>query len=1489
MNSFPSLSPRIAEYHDHRQTITFTTKPPNAAMAEVAEHGTNVLASYTIHPNILEMEEVPIGMRTTCKKTIRWLLQHQYVPIIEKDNLLFKPPQYELSTSKWTSAGKLTVPGSASVPNITAFPSIKAAPAPIVPLNIHTFAIGLNNEIQIWDVEKKECIETIKVAGGYVPRLFHVRGKTWLSYGFHVDLHESCSRYLWDPDTKTLFLSPKTDHKFVDIWDRLQDGRLLVGNDSFIGLWNLDYKDGREGGLCLIDKSACIGAAIVLDDNHFAVGSECNVKIYNTGTLACIQLLNGHDAPICRLEVLANGTLVSSDRKGVVKVWDTDKNQCMHTDHAVPFEIDPAGLTKSNAFYVLQEGAIAIPHHSQLQIYHPEKGDRLQSFDVPLETHFIDVRQGNIGQDITLHSDHFIRVWDPQGKCIQKFQCNEIFKVRKDRFPIGPSFDEHISILDSELRVIRFEGHDAPLVQTIDLKHRGLLGVFNDHIMLWDVKTGKGIKNIPYTEGVISRVITLQNNTVVGVSGTRVLLWDLATESRLGSFEVGEGPITHLMSYQGDKVLIATEKYVKILDERIEKCLHIFQPTEGRSVFQVHIVNDKKIVLETINVQGIHSVDIWQPGYEKDNICRPQQTLLHASKDGILIFLDHHNLASPPKQTAYEVFDAKNNEVLKRGMRGYYWQRKDGMSSHNSPNVTTEFCILEDSTPVIVEIHSSKGYIGTSFTRYCPTQTIGVHGGEYHGWNMRSIGRSGNMTLLHMNQNETRNFRESLFWNENQQSQLNGWIMQLLADGRRIVLSGNNVLEVWDNKGKHLHDLECEPREQWKIIESVEGKIVGESDDHIIRVWDSETGKCSQTISGTIAHILDSGEIIIQTHRDMIKMWDLYTGKCVTELEGKTENVRAVLEDGSIFLQSSSQKDELEIFTLCSQDNTGDLGAAFVKPIDHATGHILATIKRDEPESDLSMICPLTQELVVDPVVDNHGHTFERKAIEEHIERCKNGPVSSPHPLKPSSADSNEEPATKDPWCPVSKEPITNLSPNLVVKGLADDMRAHPPIPIPSVLQGREIEENRKKVTLYHTLAQEFENDNELDKALYQYQEALNYTSRSKDYAPIAAILLKQKMRLKAALAHLYLAKLQIREKRLTSSMTSIETALQLYPFSELQEALVAGNLSLSLDQEGAAKYYLRLAEDYLKQDRIRDAVRCYERAYACQPDLLADCDPLLKLYETPKQKAHLCIRGILHFGPKDLAMATRLFERAKGLKSPEVYLAYIHQLQSVEDEKKKYETYRLLANLYKELDDFPNYTATLQKMIHWKTEEGFAELSAALVSNNEHDRAEKVYSKWADSLLCLGQNDHLDEVVRDGLEKIGDRIPLLEHAYVLNEKMDRSELKPEILFRLGKAHEKKRSVKEAEEYYRETHTLAPTYEVVNQLAHLLFNQDRKEEAVRLYFGASERAYFRQNFAVISDCFHQAKSMDPDMTSLNPLERTAFATQYYVSGVLLKS
>ncbi|CAN0410801.1 unnamed protein product, partial [Lampetra fluviatilis] len=61
------------------------------------------------------------------------------------------------------------------------------------------------------------------------------------------------------------------------------------------------------------------------------------------------------------------------------------------------------------------------------------------------------------------------------------------------------------------------------------------------------------------------------------------------------------------------------------------------------------------------------------------------------------------------------------------------------------------------------------------------------------------------------------------------------------------------------------------------------------------------------------------------------------------------------------------------------------------KPLEEWTKELIG---EDDEELPPHLVCPLTKKLFVDPVITPYGHVYERKAIEEHLERNKTDPRS---------------------------------------------------------------------------------------------------------------------------------------------------------------------------------------------------------------------------------------------------------------------------------------------------------------------------------------------------------------------------------------------------------------------------------------------------------------------------------------------------------------
>ena len=153
---------------------------------------------------------------------------------------------------------------------------------------------------------------------------------------------------------------------------------------------------------------------------------------------------------------------------------------------------------------------------------------------------------------------------------------------------------------------------------------------------------------------------------------------------------------------------------------------------------------------------------------------------------------------------------------------------------------------------------------------------------------------------------------------------------------------------------------------------------------------------------------------------------------------------------------------------------------------------ILEAKNRLAAAEETSLTCPITMEIMQNPVMDNHGHTFEKEAIEKCL--------------------------TSESSCPISREPITSLVPNLGLKSLIEELLQKPSVPTFALFKGKE---NEKLASSLLANGKLMEEAGEYEDALTVYTQALGYSKRSETYAPLPLLFTKMDKPLSATLAYL--------------------------------------------------------------------------------------------------------------------------------------------------------------------------------------------------------------------------------------------------------------------------------------------------------------------------------------------------------------------------------
>jgi hypothetical protein len=229
------------------------------------------------------------------------------------------------------------------------------------------------------------------------------------------------------------------------------------------------------------------------------------------------------------------------------------------------------------------------------------------------------------------------------------------------------------------------------------------------------------------------------------------------------------------------------------------------------------------------------------------------------------------------------------------------------------------------------------------------------------------------------------------------------------------------------------------------------------------------------------------------------------------------------------------------------------------------------------PEPRHSFICPLTNNIMIDPVIDKHGHTFEKTALFGWL---KNKPT-----------------------CPLKNEPIdpSDLNSNQALKEIIDLYQTKSPAEVqnasstqdPTIPQPSKQEQNDTLAKALLSSAQGLEDTNQFQNAEALYITALQYTSKSQDYAHLPRLFEKKGEKERAFKTYLVLADLQINEGNKIEATVTLKKALQLTAQPSTKEKL-AHLLQETRQNPEAALLFLELSQQALyNKDTLKATTFC--------------------------------------------------------------------------------------------------------------------------------------------------------------------------------------------------------------------------------------------------------------------------------------------------------
>ncbi len=497
--------------------------------------------------------------------------------------------------------------------------------------------------------------------------------------------------------------------------------------------------------------------------------------------------------------------------------------------------------------------------------------------------------------------------------------------------------------------------------------------------------------------------------------------------------------------------------------------------------------------------------------------------------------------------------------------------------------------------------------------------------------------------------------------------------------------------------------------------------------------------------------------------------------------------------------------------------------------------------------------CPLTLDVFLEPVIDEHGHTFEKSAIEQQL-KIKNE-------------------------CPINRQPINSLIPNRDIQQFIEEAQKQDPIPTFALFK----RQNTQLASSGLKIAQDYIDAEEYEEALNAYAKAFQYTKDWSDYQQLPHLFDLMKQKDKALLARLYLIQYQLQDKKVQDALQIVEQCRISYP-ELIQICPLLIKLYRYTGQTSKAIAFALDIGEALAKEHPQEAILVYRQIITEDPYQFKAYPLLASLTKDPREKAHILLKGACHaLQKKDYIPARDFCEQAQNLYED----SFIDRLIDLDLFPKRPKPQWLPSNSkllqIAALYEKKNLPALMIKAYRMLAQLDYdpSYYEKIITGYDQIQKPEKAL-KWALSYLTLliehKEWQQAEKVALQTLARTQKKIPLYEQLETIYTSWHGHELN-NLWGKLGKAYSKSGQLIQAEKTYQKAFSQFNSFEHAVALADTLIKLDKKALGVQTYYQASSIALLKNCTEGLSLCVNSVIKVDPDMVHLKLSQRMMLLTQ----------